>query len=932
VRTIAWLSIAALLGAFSAHAGPATAGDPQDVALAALRDASDVVPVLQTERGLPRTLSLSLPVGGATPVERARAFVDSYAALFQQDAEALSLVPAGTWTTDDGDVVVFSQRYLGLPVFAARLVVVLTPPDLASLQSRVRRIAAALATPPLDVAITPQIDAHAAEAAARTALGHLGGAVLGHTELMLFAPAVFGEDGEPRLVWSTAVDGSDGPTQALVDATSGALVRSAPLGESGNGLDLRVEDAQFSTQWDFPFCFNFGAPTIGNENGLAAAYLNDVRAAATWKFAKQTYESFFYGYGIRSWDENDGEIKAYPHANAPNARYSSWCGGMEFNDSYVGQDILSHEFVHGLIAKHPSDLKYQGQSGALNEALADTLATLIVDPLDYLIGEDRIGGKEFRSLRNPPAFGDPDRMANFVVTQADDGGVHTNSGIINKAFYLMAQGDTFNNVIVTGMGQPKAAWLALELARYLPSSSQFMDARNWAVLTAYWWSLSSTHGYTASDLCTVRNGFAAVGLGNGDANCDGVENGPGDSDGDGIIDSQDNCPGIANLKQRDVDHDGIGDACDTDPDSDGDGWPNNVDNCPFAYNPGQQNQDGDSMGDVCDGDVDGDGWGNGADNCYLPNPDQADGDGDGIGDVCDPDYDGDGVYNDDNCTFVANPTQTDSDGDGYGDACDLCPNTPDAVLGYTVQIGDEPPKPLQPDSDDDGVPDACDDQAFGLATLSLDGSPWNPLFGVTPNGGTHGLSVEGPPDAGIEIPFPVCDAPAGGAAPVGSADRIDLSLEGLATEDVAVSVADELGRTVALAGFATPGGGLVGLRFQPDCGSKYFLRVRFGDNFDGSAFFLATADVVAATGENPWSNGNDDPLPAPELPDTDGDGSIDLVDNCPGVANPAQEDFDGDGLGDACDLPEPGTFGGALAALLALRLAKRRTSGLPRGA
>src|SRR6185295_14735575 len=101
----------------------------------------------------------------------------------------------------------------------------------------------------------------------------------------------------------------------------------------------------------------------------------------------------------------------------------------------------------------------------------------------------------------------------------------------------------------------------------------------------------------------------------------------------------------------------------------------------------QQNQDGDSMGDVCDGETDGDGWGNPADNCYLPNPDQADGDGDGYGDVCDPG-----------------------------------PNTPDAVLGYTVPIGDDPPKPLQPDSDEDGIPDACDGQDFGLATLSIDGS------------------------------------------------------------------------------------------------------------------------------------------------------------------------------------------------------------------
>ncbi len=184
------------------------------------------------------------------------------------------------------------------------------------------------------------------------------------------------------------------------------------------------------------------------------------------------------------------------------------------------------------------------------------------------------------------------------------------------------------------------------------------------------------------------------------------ETGP-DSDGDGIVDACDNCPGVANPDQADADHDGAGDACDPCPhdgsaDIDGDGrcgrpeCTAGCDNCPFVYNPDQADRDGDGVGDACD-------------NCPdVANPDQSDSDKDGVGDACDvcprdprTDFDGDGYCGDpgtcpacDNCPFVYNPDQADRDGDGVGDACDNCPDVPN---------------PDQADSDFDGLGDACDD-------------------------------------------------------------------------------------------------------------------------------------------------------------------------------------------------------------------------------
>jgi uncharacterized repeat protein (TIGR01451 family) len=84
-----------------------------------------------------------------------------------------------------------------------------------------------------------------------------------------------------------------------------------------------------------------------------------------------------------------------------------------------------------------------------------------------------------------------------------------------------------------------------------------------------------------------------------------------DTDGDGILDSADNCPTVANATQEDLDQDGQGDACDLDIDDDG--VANTLDNCPRNANPLQEDLDIDDVGDVCDPDIDGDGDLNGTD-------------------------------------------------------------------------------------------------------------------------------------------------------------------------------------------------------------------------------------------------------------------------------------------------------------------------------
>lgn len=122
----------------------------------------------------------------------------------------------------------------------------------------------------------------------------------------------------------------------------------------------------------------------------------------------------------------------------------------------------------------------------------------------------------------------------------------------------------------------------------------------------------------------------------------------------------------------------VGDTTPPVEDTDGDGIIDSLDNCPLFANPNQSDTDNDGIGDVCEEDTDSDGIPDEFDNCVdTANTDQSDIDNDGIGDICDPDSDNDGINDDvDNCPFIANPDQTDENNDGVGDACTNIPLSP----------------------------------------------------------------------------------------------------------------------------------------------------------------------------------------------------------------------------------------------------------------
>ncbi|MEO8688513.1 MAG: M4 family metallopeptidase [Solirubrobacteraceae bacterium] len=123
--------------------------------------------------------------------------------------------------------------------------------------------------------------------------------------------------------------------------------------------------------------------------------------------------------------------------------------GKMFDRFTKSLDVIGHELTHG-VTEHEAGLQYLNQSGALNESVSDVFGSLVkqyklgqsADQADWLIGADLVKpgfpGKALRSMIEPGTAWDgddqPSHMDGYVQTMSDNGGVHTNSGIPNKAF------------------------------------------------------------------------------------------------------------------------------------------------------------------------------------------------------------------------------------------------------------------------------------------------------------------------------------------------------------------------------------------------------------------------------------------------------------------------------------------------------------------
>jgi thermolysin len=269
----------------------------------------------------------------------------------------------------------------------------------------------------------------------------------------------------------------------------GAIVASDYAADADNDwTDGASVDAHVYAGFTYDYYFKrFGRRGLNNANIAVRSFVHPVRREDVLRQPPNIQgtfylNAFYAGEGVMVYGEG-----------LPN---NITAGGQRFNYFSGGLDVVGHELTHG-VTDFTSRLVYQGESGALNEAFSDMMGTAIEfyyqtpgpgpEQADYLLGEDIATAASFplngfRSMQNPGLFGDPDHYSTRYTGTLDNGGVHTNSGIANNAYYLAIEGGTHRlGGRVTGVGAANREQIErvfyLAFTSFLVPSSNFASAR-----------------------------------------------------------------------------------------------------------------------------------------------------------------------------------------------------------------------------------------------------------------------------------------------------------------------------------------------------------------------------------------------------------------------------------------------------------------------
>jgi Zn-dependent metalloprotease len=288
-------------------------------------------------------------------------------------------------------------------------------------------------------------------------------------------------------------------TRKVYDARNGSdlpgqLVRNegdAPTGDAAANEAYDGSGATFDLYSEI-----FGRNSVDNQG---MALLSSVHFLEGYDNAFWNGEQMVYGDGDEDLPENE----------------------RLFNRFTIAIDIIGHELTHG-VTQFEANLNYQNQAGALNESFSDVFGSLVkqraknhtAGEADWLIGEGlftgNVNGQGIRSMKAPgtayddPLLGrdpQPGHMDDYVDTSSDNGGVHINSGIPNKAFYNVA-------MELGGYAWEKAGrvWYKT-LCEELDQVSDFQAAANLTYKVA-----GEMYGSDSNEQKAVYNGWKAVGI------------------------------------------------------------------------------------------------------------------------------------------------------------------------------------------------------------------------------------------------------------------------------------------------------------------------------------------------------------------------------------------------------------------------------------
>lgn len=288
----------------------------------------------------------------------------------------------------------------------------------------------------------------------------------------------------------------------------------APLPQAAAGSGRHIHSAEGGTALPGRLVRGEGQPATG-----------DAAADEAYDYLGATHALFSEVYGRNSIDGKDMALigtvhygRHYDNAFWNGAQMVFGDGdGEVFNRFTIAMDVVGHELSHGVI-DYEAALVYRDQAGALNESIADVFGVLVkqyrlrqgADEADWLVGAglftEAVHARALRSMRAPgtayddPVLGrdpQPAHMRDFIDTEDDNGGVHLNSGIPNRAFYLAASA-------LGGYAWEKAGrvWYDTLCDRALPRDADF----------AAFASLTLQHAGAAGAETAVREAWRGVGV------------------------------------------------------------------------------------------------------------------------------------------------------------------------------------------------------------------------------------------------------------------------------------------------------------------------------------------------------------------------------------------------------------------------------------
>jgi Zn-dependent metalloprotease len=311
-------------------------------------------------------------------------------------------------------------------------------------------------------------------------------------------------------------------TMRLARATHQLLttgVQPAPVTAAPPAKQRTIYDGQHSQTLPGTVVRNEGAPD-GADPAVNEAY-NGLGA---------TFDFYLAAYDRNSIDDKGLHLDATVHYGT-NYDNAFWNGqqmvfgdgdGDLFNRFTISVDVIGHELTHGVTGSE-ANLAYISQSGALNESVSDVFGSLVkqyalkqtADQADWLIGAGlltaKVHGVALRSMKAPgtafddPVLGKDDQPANmrdYVHTASDNGGVHTNSGIPNHAFYLAA-------TAIGGNAWEKAGRIWYETVRD-PRLTHTANFKKFAQLTVA--NAGRLYGAGGAEQEAVQNAWSEVGI------------------------------------------------------------------------------------------------------------------------------------------------------------------------------------------------------------------------------------------------------------------------------------------------------------------------------------------------------------------------------------------------------------------------------------